>query len=98
MANFNTDVDINPDFGVTKTSKPIKRTIRYADGYEHRLIFGLAQHQNPKVYTLTFENISESQSDIIENFLDARALDSASFDFTPPNDVAGKYVCDNIQI
>ena len=95
MANFNNDVNINPDFGVTKTNKPIKRVIRYADGFEHRLIFGLAAHQNPKVYSLTFENITESQSDTIETFLDARALDSASFDFTPPNDVIGKYVCDN---
>ena len=95
MANFNTDVNLSPDFGGTKTSKPIKRTIRYADGYEHRLIFGVSAHQNPKVYSLTFENITESQSDTLEAFLDARALDSASFDFTPPNDVIGKYVCDN---
>ena len=95
MANFNTTVNLQPDFGVTKTNKPIKRVIRYADGFEHRLIFGLAEHQNPKVYSLTFENISESESDTLEAFLDARALDSASFDFTPPNDVIGKYVCDN---
>ena len=62
MANFNTTVNVEPDFGVTKTSKPIKRVIRYADGFEHRLIFGLAAHQNPKVYSLTFENITETQS------------------------------------
>ena len=95
MANFNTSVNLEPVFGVTKTNKPIKRVIRYADGFEHRLIFGLAAHQNPKVYSLTFENITEAESDTIEAFLDARALDSASFDFTPPNDVIGKYVCDN---
>tara|TARA_R100000231_G_scaffold78250_1_gene60570 strand:- start:18 stop:377 length:360 start_codon:yes stop_codon:yes gene_type:complete len=95
MANFNTTVNLQPDFGVTKTSKPFKRTIRFADGYEHRLIFGVAAHQNPKVYSLTFENITEAESDTLESFLDARALDSASFDFTPPNDVIGKYVCDN---
>ena len=95
MANFNTAVNLQPDFGVTKTSKPIKRVIRYADGYEHRLIFGVTAHQNPKVYSLTFENITEAESDTLETFLDARALDSASFDFTPPNDVQGKYVCDN---
>ena len=95
MANFNTSVNLEPDFGVTKTNKPIKRVIRYADGFEHRLIFGLAAHQNPKVYSLTFEYITEAESDTIEAFLDARALDSASFDFTPPNHVIGKYVCDN---
>ena len=95
MANFNTTVNLEPDFGVTKTSKRIKRVLRYADGYEHRLVFGLAAHQNAKVYSLTFENITEAESDTLEGFLDARALDSASFDFTPPNDVIGKYVCDN---
>ena len=95
MANFNTSVNLEPDFGVTKTNKPIKRVIRYADGFEHRLIFGLAAHQNPKVYSLTFENITEAESDTIEAFLDARALDRASYDFTPPNYVIGKYVCDN---
>tara|TARA_R100000353_G_scaffold24149_1_gene20828 strand:- start:5770 stop:6132 length:363 start_codon:yes stop_codon:yes gene_type:complete len=94
MANFNTDVNIDPDFGLTKNSEPVKRNIRFADGYEHRILFGLAQHQNPKVYNLTFKNITEAQSDTIETFLDARVLDNNSFDFTPPNDVIGKYVCD----
>ena len=95
MANFNTTVNLEPSFGVKKSSKPKKRIVRFQDGYEHRIVFGLAAHQNPKIYNLAFENITESQSDVLENFLDARALDSASFDFTPPNDVIGKYVCDN---
>ena len=94
MANFNTDVNINPDFGVTKTSKPIKRTIRYADGYEHRLIFGLPQNQNPKIFNFTF-NVSETESDTIETFLDARANDSASFTFTPPGESSSsQFVCE----
>ncbi len=96
MANFNTTVNLEPDFGVTKTNKPIKRTIRFADGYEHRLIFGVAAHQNPKVYSLTFENITEAESDTIETFLDARALDSASFDFQPPGESStSKFVCES---
>ena len=28
------------------------------------------------------------------SFLEARFLDNASFDFTPPNGVEGKYVCE----
>ena len=54
------------------------RTIRFADGYEHRILFGLAEHQNPKVYSFTF-NVSETEADVIETFLDARANDSDSF-------------------
>ena len=92
MATF---PSIEPSFSVKKEQAPVSKVVRFADGYEHRLIFGVAAHQNPKVYSLTFENITEAESDTIETFLDARALDSASFDFTPPNDVQGKYVCDN---
>ena len=86
MPNFNTEVNLSPDFGVSKNTKPIKRVIRYADGYEHRLVFGLAAHQNPKVYSLKFENITETESDVLEGFLNSRAADSASFTFTPPNE------------
>ena len=55
MANF---PSINPSYGVTKSSKPKIRTIKFADGYEHRIIFGLAAHSNPKEYSLTFNNNS----------------------------------------
>ena len=35
---------------------------------------------------LVWKNISETDSDTIETFLDARAVDSASFTYTPPNE------------
>ncbi len=82
MATF---PSITPTYGVQKRSAPKTRTVRFADGYEHRILFGLAEHQNPKVYSLTFE-VSETDSDTIETFLDARANDSASFTFTPPGE------------
>jgi len=91
MATF---PSITPTYGVQKRSSPNTRTVRFADGYEHRILFGLAEHQNPKVYSLTFE-VSETDSDTIETFLDARANDSASFDFTPPGEASSsKFVCD----
>ena len=99
MANFNTDVNIQPTYGVQKSSFPKVRTVVFADGFEHRINFGLTQHQNPKVFNLTFE-VTESQADTIESFLDARANaagksgDSDSFDFTPPGEsTASKFVC-----
>tara|TARA_B100000401_G_scaffold434730_1_gene375311 strand:+ start:1735 stop:2088 length:354 start_codon:yes stop_codon:yes gene_type:complete len=92
MATF---PSIQPSYGVTKSSKPKTRTIRFADGYEHRIMFGIAEHNNPKEYSLTFSNLTEVQSDTIENFLDARALDRASFTFTPPNESsASQFVCE----
>ena len=92
MANFNNDVGLEPNFGVTITHKPVSKTVRYADGYEHRLNFGLAAHQNPRFVTLPFNDITEAESDTLINFLKARNLDNASFDYTPPNGTIGKFV------
>jgi len=91
MATF---PSITPTYGVQKRSAPNTRTVRFADGYEHRILFGLAEHQNPKVYSLTFE-VSETDADTIETFLDARANDTTSFDFTPPGESSSsKFVCE----
>ena len=94
MANFNTDVNLEPVFGVTIANKPVKKILRYADGYEHRFNFGVASHQNPRYVNLKFENITEAESDTLINFLKDRDNDNASFDFTPPNDTIGKFVVD----
>ena len=89
MATF---PSITPTYGVQKQSKPIVRRVQFGDGYETRLTYGL--NQNPKVYSLTFE-VSETDADTIETFLDARAADNASFDFTPPGEgSSSKFVCE----
>ena len=91
MATF---PSITPTYGQQKRSAPNTRTVRFADGYEHRILFGLAQHQNPKIFNLTF-NVSETDADTIETFLDARANDRDSFDFQPPvEDSSSKFVCE----
>ena len=92
MATF---PSIKPTYGQQKRSAPLTRTVRFADGYEHRILFGLAQHQNPKEFTFTFE-VSETDADTIETFLDARANDSDSFTFTPPGEASSsQFVCEN---
>ncbi len=86
---------IKPTYGQRKRSAPLTRTIRFADGYEHRILFGLAQHQNPKVFQLKFE-ISETDANTIETFLDARALDRESFTYTPPGESSSsEFVCES---
>ena len=75
--------------GFSKKSAPVKRLVRFADGYEHRVLFGLASHQNPKVFTVQF-NESEQNADVIEAFLDSRANDQASFTFTPTGEGTSK--------
>ena len=89
MATF---PSITPTYGIRKRSTPIVRRVQFGDGYEARLSYGL--NQNPKIYALTFE-VSETDSDTIEAFLDARAADNASFDFTPPGEASSsKFVCE----
>ena len=91
MATF---PSITPTYGQQKRSQPNTRIVRFADGYEHRILFGLAEHQNPKEFNFTFE-VSETDADTIETFLDARANDSASFDYQPPGEPSSyKFVCE----
>tara|TARA_R100000231_G_scaffold129047_1_gene100347 strand:- start:2265 stop:2615 length:351 start_codon:yes stop_codon:yes gene_type:complete len=93
MATF---PSIEASYGVTKRSAPNTRIIRFADGYEHRIQLGLSEHQNGKVYSLGWNYLSESDSDTIETFLDDRAADRASFDYTPPGESTSyKFVCDS---
>ncbi len=67
--------------------------MRFGDGYEQRLAFGV--NQNPKVWNLSFVNLTETDSDTIETFLDARASDNASFDWQPPGEsTTYKWVCE----
>ena len=82
MATF---PSINPSFDIEKRSTPRVKVVTFNDGYEQRLTFGLPSHQNPKEWDLTWENISTADATTIEDFLDARALDAASFDWSPPD-------------
>ena len=90
MATF---PDIKPTYGTRKNNAPVNRVVRFADGFEQRIVFGLAQNQNPKVYNFTF-NVSETDADTIETFLDARANDQDSFDYTPQGESQKKFVCE----
>ena len=91
MADF---PSITPTYGIRKTSKPKFRRQQLGDGYENRVTFGL--NQNPKTFNLTFE-VSETDADTIEDFLDARATNNMeSFDFTPPGEASSsKFVCES---
>ena len=88
MATF---PSITPTYGIQKRSEPNVRIAQFGSGYSQRTTFGL--NQNPKRYDLTFE-VSETDADTIEDFLDARG-GVEKFDFTPPGDSSGKYICRN---
>ena len=89
MATF---PSITPTYGIQKRSAPIVRKVQFGDGFEKRLSYGL--NQNPKTFNLTFE-VSETDADTIETFLDARAGDNTAFDYTPPGESSSsKFVCE----
>ena len=80
-----------PDFGAQKKSQPFVNAIKFGSGYEQRVVFGI--NQNPKTWDLTWSAKSNSVSDAIENFFDARA-GQESFDWTPLNDdTSYKWIC-----
>lgn len=89
MATF---PSITPTYGIQKKSQPNVRIAQFGSGYSQRTTFGL--NQNPKIYDLTFE-VSETDADTIEDFLDARG-GVENFDFTPPGESSStKYICRN---
>ena len=91
MATF---PSIEPSYGFTKTKRPNVRTIKFGDGYEHRLTFGL--NQDPMVLSVPFNNITTTDATTIEDFLAARAIDNASFDFTAPGESSSfKFKCES---
>ena len=89
MATF---PSIAPVLGAQKQSQPRTRKVQFGDGYEQRLLYGL--NQNPKEWSLEFM-VDSVDAATIETFLDARAADSASFDWTPPDTTTSyKWVCE----
>ena len=89
MATF---PSITARYGISKQSKPNIRTVQFGDGNEQRLTYGL--NQNLKIWKPEFSNISVTDADTIETFLDARAADNASFDWTPPGEgSSSKFIC-----
>lgn len=80
-----------PDFGAQKRTQPNVRVVRFADGYEQRLAYGV--NTQPKNWSLTWSASSNSDADAIEAFWEARGA-VESFDWTPIGDTTSyKFVC-----
>jgi len=87
MATF---PSITPTYGASKSSRPNVRIAQFGSGYSQRTIFGI--NQNPKSWNLTWQ-VSETDADTIETFLDARA-GVESFDWTPIDEATSyKWIC-----
>jgi len=85
-----------PDFGLSKKSKPNVKSVRFGDGYEQRLSVGV--QQDPKIWSLTWSTLSDSDADAIELFFTLQQ-GSQAFIWSPSLDTSTyptgtkKYVC-----
>ena len=90
MATF---PSITPQYATQETKNLDFERIKLGDGREQRLVFGLPANKRLINLTLTF-NISTTDADTIDTFLDARFDDQENFDFTPPHHSSAlKFIC-----
>tara|TARA_Y100000401_G_scaffold51537_1_gene40370 strand:- start:2670 stop:3017 length:348 start_codon:yes stop_codon:yes gene_type:complete len=90
MATF---PSIKPLYSTQETVNQDSVVTELGDGFQKRLVFGLPANKRLISLNLTF-NISKTDADTIDTFLNARFDDQASFDFTPPHhSTALKFIC-----
>ena len=80
MANFNVEVNINPDRGLKAESKPRVLKANYGDGYEQRVANGI--NNTPEVWSLTWKNRTTIDANKIIAFLEDKGGVTA-FDWYP---------------
>lgn len=70
-----------PEFGATKSVKPLVNPVKFADGYEQRIATGM--NSIVQTWSLSFANREPEEALAIETFLINRAAVEA-FEWTPP--------------
>ena len=90
MATF---PSITPQYATQESTEQDSLRIKFGDGREQRLVFGLPANKRLISLTLTF-NVSTTDATTIDTFLDERFDDQASCDFTPPHHSSAlKFIC-----
>ena len=80
-----------PDFGATASTKPAVRGVKFGDGYEQRLTYGI--NTQPQDWTLRFTVRDATETKEIDTFL-STAGGKDWFYWTPPNAITAlKYIC-----
>ena len=91
MASWNTDVGLVPDYGAEKETSIVTREVQLGDGYRSMQKFGL--NTDLKKWNLRFSNITETEADTAEAFLEARG-GQESFSWTAPGEpTISRYIC-----
>ena len=82
MANFNTDVNIVPDRGISTDQSPKVLVASYGDGYEQRVAAGI--NNIPESWSLTWNNRTNADANKVIKFLEDQEGVTA-FDWYPPD-------------
>ena len=82
MANFNTDVNVTPDRGVSTVQTPRILSANYGDGYEQRVAAGI--NNLPESWSLSWNSRTNAQANKIIKFLEDQAGVSSS-NWSPPD-------------
>lgn len=88
MATFN----FAPTLGAAVDYRTNVRSVRFGDGYEQRLAFGI--NTRAEVWTLEFRGCTTATATLIDDFLKAQNA-SQAFDWTSPGGTSGKFICRN---
>tara|TARA_R100001086_G_C11821851_1_gene254298 strand:- start:454 stop:801 length:348 start_codon:yes stop_codon:yes gene_type:complete len=90
MATF---PSITPAYGQTQTIEQENIVVRLGDGYQQRLVDGLNANKRYLKVNLVF-NISQTDADTINTFLNARFDDQDHFQFTIAGESSARnFVC-----
>jgi len=80
-----------PDYGAKVDFEPVVRSVKFLDGYEQRVTYGL--NTNLQKWTLEFTARTDNEINNIVNFLNARN-GVESFNWTTPDGISGrKWIC-----
>ena len=83
--------DIKLSYGVSKDIAPRVLMANLGDGYKQRAVDGI--NSMPEKWELTWENISDTDADTLDNFFTTYA-GADSFDWTAPRaSSSSKYIC-----
>lgn len=80
-----------PSYTSALSQEPRILEAKFGDGYEQAVTDGI--NFNPKMWKLSFSNISHSSAATIISFFTTNNTATTSFDWTDPDGDAGKYKC-----
>lgn len=80
-----------PSYSASESSKPTTRVVRFNDGYEQRLSFGL--QTDLKTWRLQFSYRTDAETGNIRAFFEAR-MGYQPFSWTNPYGEVAYYVCE----